>query len=1810
MNHDLPFEVRRPRRSAMVLLLAKALALLAFCTISINPVSANIDEDVAAGDMRQQTIAGQKDLLSPEERQWLAQHPGIRIGITVIPPQILHDQEEYKGLSIDYIRLLEEKLGYRFELIPYATWNEVIEAAKTRQIDMIFAAQKTPERSTYLQFSKAYIELPNMILVRRDHSGGSSLKAMKGWHVAVSEGSAVHEYLKTNFPDLSLVPVQDELNGLMEVSLGEADAMVVEISRASYYIDKAGILNLRVAGDAEFLYQLRFAVRNDWPVLTGILDKALDTITAAERETINRHWILVEKPSIFSSEVFWIALGIIVLSVFAVVAWNLSLQRIVSHRTSQVRLELAERKRTERDLLLVRFALDSVREAVLLIDEDACFQFVNEGACKVLGYTRDELLEMRVSDVDPNFPMQRWSEHWRQLKTERSLLFEGRHRAKDGRIFPVEISANYFQYGDQEFNLALVRDITERKQTEEKILRSEQRLRLHAEQSPLGFLEWDENFCAAEWNAACEKIFGYTREEALGRHAKDLILPVEVRDLIDGIFRDLMNQTGGTHSINENVTKDGRIIICEWFNTTLRDKDGKAIGVASVCRDITELKKTEQERQLYTDFLANMDRVNRAIQSAGDLEIMMQDVLDEVLDIFDCDRSYLLYPCDPAASTFSLPMERTRKEFPGASVKSDDIPIDSEVSTTMASLLNAPGVLQFGPGTDHPLPSSTSERFGFKSFMSTALFPKSDKAWEFGIQQCSRERVWTQEEEKLLQEIGRRLTDGLNSLLILRDLRESEARYQRMFDTANEGIWVQDEDFVTIFANERMAKMLGYTSDELRGHKVTEYMFEEGARDHAQKMEERRRNISDVYERRMRHKDGSPVWMLISATPVFEDGQFHGSFAMLTDITDRKEAEQRLVASEQLFRTLVEHSPDYIARYDLNLQRIYVNPTLQSLFAVPVEQALGKPPTVSSPLTDPERYMDNIRKAIETASECSDEHTYRKPNGEIRWAHTRFVPEFESAGKVATVMVISQDVTQQKQVEMERRFHTEFLSAMDRINRAIQGAGDLETMMSNVLDEVLGILNCDRAFLVYPCDPSAKSWTVPMERTRPEYPGAGILNAEIPMSEEVATTLQLMLKTPGVVKFGPDAEHSMPKAISERYGIKSFMSLAVYPKVGKAWQFGIHQCSYERMWTNEEGHLLEEIGRRLADGLTSLLVTHNMRESERRLVEAQHLAHIGNWELDLIEDVLTWSDEIYQIFEIDKEEFGASYEAFLDAIHPDDRKAVNRAYTESVETRKPYNIVHRLLMQDGRVKYVNERCETTYDAVGKPLRSIGTVQDITEQKLREDELRRYRDHLEEEVRQRTAELRLARDEAETANKAKSAFLANMSHELRTPLNAILGFSQMMQQDTGLNKGQHEILDIINNSGEHLLKLINDVLEIAKIEAGKLQLELATFDLHSLVREVTDMMRLRAQQKGLQLELDQSSEFPRYIKGDEARLRQILVNLVSNAVKFTEKGGVTIRLGNKDNALHHLVIEVEDTGPGISKQDQQHLFQPFVQLPEGKTQVGSGLGLSIVQQFVKLMSGTVSVKSEPGKGSLFRVELPLEAADDTEVLRLEDENLGEVEGLAPGQSKYRILIAEDQHDNQMLLSKMMTDLGLEVKVADNGEECVQIFKQWKPDLIWMDRRMPVMDGVEATRRIRRMRGGKKVKIVAVTASAFKEQEPELRDAGMDDYIRKPFRFEEIYDSMSRQLGLEFIYRTEPVKPKISHETLTPKRLMAITTEQREELYAAVESLDRQRIDAAIRQIAAADAELGRALSLLANEFDYPTILNVLKAKAGK
>jgi signal transduction histidine kinase/CheY-like chemotaxis protein len=479
----------------------------------------------------------------------------------------------------------------------------------------------------------------------------------------------------------------------------------------------------------------------------------------------------------------------------------------------------------------------------------------------------------------------------------------------------------------------------------------------------------------------------------------------------------------------------------------------------------------------------------------------------------------------------------------------------------------------------------------------------------------------------------------------------------------------------------------------------------------------------------------------------------------------------------------------------------------------------------------------------------------------------------------------------------------------------------------------------------------------------------------------------------------------------------------------------------------------------------------------------------------------------------------------------------------------------------------------------------------------------------EAMRRAQAREKQEKEKAEAANKAKSVFLASMSHELRTPLNAILGFSSLMRNDAGISEDQRKILDIINHSGKHLLKLINDVLDMAKVEAGRVVVENKPVDLGEIVRDVVGLLGLRADEKGINLIMDQSSVFPRFARTDESKLRQVIINLVGNAIKFTQQGAVTLRLNARPSETPErllLIIEVEDTGIGISPEDQLHIFNPFVQVGKQSAQKGTGLGLAITRKYLELMGGRISVESVPGEGSTFRVELPVGRVEESDVKTF-DISRGRVIGLASGQPEYRILIVEDQEENWLLLQRLLEDIGLTARVAVNGAESIEMFLDWRPQIIMMDIRMPIMDGMEAAQRIRKLDGGTDVKIIALTASVYKEERDNVLAAGMDDFIRKPYRADEIFDCLKRHIGVRFIYEeasdTIAVEPNVA---LDAEVLAALPEELRGKLADALINLDVTGIADIIRDITELDPKLGGMLNNYAGRLEYSAVLQVLQA----
>ncbi|MDP2077179.1 MAG: PAS domain-containing protein [Sulfuricurvum sp.] len=652
--------------------------------------------------------------------------------------------------------------------------------------------------------------------------------------------------------------------------------------------------------------------------------------------------------------------------------------------------------------------------------------------------------------------------------------------------------------------------------------------------------------------------------------------------------------------------------------------------------------------------------------------------------------------------------------------------------------------------------------------------------------------------------------------------------------------------------------------------------------------------------------------------------------------------------------------------------------------------------------------------------------------------------------------------------------------------------------------------------------------------------------------------------------------------------------------------------------------------------------TQKIATITQHLNEAQKIAKLGSWHLNLLTGELEWSDEIYQLFELDPKMHEPTYEGFLNAIHPEDRELVNEAYQRSLDDHTTYNYIHRLLMRDGRIKYVREQGENFYAQDGTPEGSRGTVHDVTDEILLQQDLKLKNDALleasarlelathaagigiwvwnltdntlvwdaqmyklydiqewqsemmlpyefwqtcchaddlermeaalqdaidnsipldtsfrihdlmgAEKYLQATAivkydenhipkymiginrditmeknltqSLTLSKEAAERANKIKSDFLANMSHEIRTPLNGVIGLTELLLQ-TELDPLQYEYLTKSEAASRALLNVLNNVLDYSKIEAHKLELESTAFNLDDLINNLIAMLSYKAEQKHLSLETHIEDNVPRTLIGDPLRLQQILANLTVNALKFTESGYVRISISaTPQEDRNKLTFSISDSGIGMSEQEQTALFQPFSQVDTSFTRKygGSGLGLMITKELVDLMEGEITVESVSGEGSTFTFTAIFEhAASDESSQKTIQSDISSL----PNHKQWHILLVEDNDLNQLVASERLKQMGITCSIANNGLEAVEMVQKETFDAILMDMQMPVMDGLTATKEIRKLQGFANLPIIALSAAVLQDDLLLAQEAGMNDFVAKPIDKIALQNVLSKWLSI--------------------------------------------------------------------------------------
>jgi PAS domain S-box-containing protein len=888
-----------------------------------------------------------------------------------------------------------------------------------------------------------------------------------------------------------------------------------------------------------------------------------------------------------------------------------------------------------------------------------------------------------------------------------------------------------------------------------------------------------------------------------------------------------------------------------------------------------------------------------------------------------------------------------------------------------------------------------------------------------------------------------------------------------------------------------------------------------------------------------------------------------------------------LQQSETQFRSLFEGSPDAVILAQ-NRRIVDCNPAALEMFGYDEKEELcsmGIDGILSRRPEDRAQAIRKERRSTEEATGESFEYVYRRRDGTEFQAEVRLSPAKLDGG--AAIQTVIRDVSARRRAEEEALRQAQLLK---RANESLEAAR--------------------RAALSMMQDANA-------ERERTKQAFNQLAQSQVALTRQREQVQAILDAAPSAVAISRDEElrYVNPRFV-EIYGLEvGDDPRACYadPTVRNAFVTRLSRGepidNLEIKMHGAQGEVDLLGSYRTIDyegepGVLAWLVdVSGLKEAERKLKQlserlqmATSAASIGIWELSFGDGRIRWDEITHRLYGLTPGEIEVTLQAWRARVHPEDLPRVERVIRQGLCGRGDLSTELRVVWPDGSQHHLKANAVIQRDADGKPVRMVGTAFDITETKEAEEALRN------------------AKEVAEAATRAKSLFLANMSHEIRTPMNAILGYAQLLQRDSSLGEQQKYQLAVVHRSGQHLLTLITDILEMSKIEAGRTSLIVEPFDLHELLHDIELMFQEFAAARGVDLTLELDDEVPRRIEGDAGKVRQVIINLLSNAAKFTEAGSIHVHSSAQRLAQERLVVTVtvEDTGCGIDQHSQEGIFNAFDQSPSGLRSGGTGLGLAISRNYARLMKGDVTVESSPGSGSAFTFSFEAGAAPEAELAAAEAARLPL--GLEADQARTKVLIVDDVLTNRQLLDDLLSKTGFETRVAVSGEDAVAEHSAWHPDLVLMDLRMPGMGGLEAIRCLRAE--GSPAIIVAITASVISDEEEEARRAGADEFVRKPYREGDLLALIGRALGLRYVY--EPAPRRAPTNAFEPRQhalalsgvVRDLPEELVEELRRAVIQARAKHIDELAGRVAEHSPDAAEQIRVLADNYRYQDLLESL------
>ncbi|MBD2043690.1 PAS domain S-box protein [Microcoleus sp. FACHB-672] len=1022
-------------------------------------------------------------------------------------------------------------------------------------------------------------------------------------------------------------------------------------------------------------------------------------------------------------------------------------------------------------------------------------------------------------------------------------------------------------------------------------------------------------------------------------------------------------------------------------------------------------------------------------------------------------------------------------------------------------------------------------------------------------------------------------------------LRHSESTLRSFFDSGSMMMGIvelYDDDILHLSDNLTTARFFGSTQEQMKNRFATEMGVPAA---HLQQwLDHYREALHTQAAVRFEYAHETPTgqkWLSASVCPIGTgpSGRPRLSY-IVEDISERKWAEEALQLSESRLKHLTSSVPGTLYSFgyypDGSAKFEYVSAGCRDLFELEPEQVLEDRNLLENQVAPEHRpkFEAAIFDALENMQPLTSEWRNIAPSGKQKWVRVQAqIEDREDGSKVWHGVIL--DISDRKQVE-------------EKLKQA-------EHKYRTLIEQIPGVV-----------------YISPIAATTEQAYISPQLQQLLEISPEEWS--------PGFFNSWADFVHP-----EDRHRVWQAVNTAISTGEPLSIEYRMITSNGKTIWIRDRAHLVLSAGgqTQVLQGLAFDITDRKQMEqalqqsNERfQLAASAVKGFIYDW--DLKQNIVLRTQGLFEAVGYHPEEAEAKIDWWSKHVHPEDLANVSQHLSEAFasKTQNNYVLEYRLRHRAGHYVYLSDYGTIARDADGQAIRAVGHAIDVSDR------------------REAEAALQKALQAAQAASIAKSRFLSNMSHELRTPLNAILGFSQVMVRRHSLSVDQKEQLKIINRSGEHLLSLINDILSMAKIEAGQVTLNKNRFDLYELLDDLEQMLKLKATSKGLQLIFERASNIPQYVQTDENKLRQVLINLLGNAIKFTNFGHVALRVkrremlearGSRLGKSHGqnpkletcLFFEVEDTGPGIASDEIGSLFNAFVQTETGrKSMQGTGLGLPLSRQFVQMMGGKIAVSSQVAKGTIFTFDVLVNEVPEADEKSLSSSQ--RVIGLEPNQPTYRMLVVEDVQENRQLLLQLLEPLGFQVREAVNGEEAIALWSTWKPHLIWMDMRMPVMDGYKAARKIKALEqqsGGVeennrsslagtssagKTKIIALTANAFEEQQAKILAAGCDDFMHKPFRESQLFDKIAQHLGVRYIYEEDEQSDSLQLEAprkLTPQDLSVMSPEWIAQLHQAILCADEALILKLIEHIPAAEASLAHTLTDLLNNFRLDLLFDV-------